>query len=246
MPAAGGAPSWSTVENLVEHRSRAYEYLKHVQQGDTHWLSTVALGPQEQPLQRAVDQTTVLRWFYLGLSIGPLLQLPSGPPFVKAILQLLEEYQYHFSNRAAHIAKIVKAGVQVRHRYLGHEKAEAGGGSVEELKPQLQRVSGEVLYAYLLTPHMAHPLSASQVLTCLCELLPHCYRKLGEPGPSPPTPALAEAVLRIDTIVSEHLLPVTAKHLNACSQGVLQQSLSRADPLFARLVVAGETGDAIE
>ena len=101
MPTAGGAPSWSTVENLVEQRSRAFEYLKRVQQGDTHWLSTVALGSQEQPLHRGVDATTVLRWFYLGLSIGPLLQLQSGPPFVKAVLQLLEELHYHFANRAA-------------------------------------------------------------------------------------------------------------------------------------------------
>ena len=119
MPTAGGAPSWSTVENLVGQRSRAFEYLKRVQQGDTHWLSTVALGPQEGPLHKGVDSTTVLRWsfwpltlparvramvrspspdldpnpgpnpapnqlrFYLGLSIGPLLQLQSGPPFVK-------------------------------------------------------------------------------------------------------------------------------------------------------------------
>ena len=89
MPTAGGAPSWTTVENLVEQRSRSFEYLKRVQQGDTHWLSTVALGPQEQPLHKGVDATTVLRWFYLGLSIGPLLQLQSGPPFVKAVLQLL-------------------------------------------------------------------------------------------------------------------------------------------------------------
>ena len=44
MPNAGGAPSWTTVENLVEQRSRSFEYLKRVQQGDTHWLSTVALG----------------------------------------------------------------------------------------------------------------------------------------------------------------------------------------------------------
>ena len=67
MPTAGGAPSWSTVENLVEQRSRAFEYLKRVQQGDSHWLSTVALGPQEGLLHKGVDSTTVLRWFYVGL-----------------------------------------------------------------------------------------------------------------------------------------------------------------------------------
>ena len=151
MPTAGGAPSWSTVENLVEQRSRAFEYLKRVQQGDTHWLSTVALGPQEQPLHKGVDATTVLRWFYLGLSIGPLLQLQSGPPFVKAVLQLLEELHYHFANRAAQNMKVIKANVRGRahHEKHGHD---AGGGSADELKPQLQRAGGEVLY---LTAHTA-------------------------------------------------------------------------------------------
>ena len=114
MPTAGGAPSWSTVEDLVEQRSRTFAYLKRVQQGDTHWLSTVELGPQEQPLQKGVDATTVLRWFYLGLSIGPLLQLQSGPPFVKAVLQLLEELHYHFANRAAQNMKVIKANVRGR------------------------------------------------------------------------------------------------------------------------------------
>jgi len=247
MPTAGGAPSWSTVENLVEQRFRTFEYLKRVQQGDTHWLSTVALGPQEQPLHKGVDATTVLRWFYLGLSIGPLLQLQSGPPFVKAVLQLLEELQYHFANRAMQNMKVVKANVRGRH--INHEKADAGGGSADDLKPQLQRAGGEVLYAYLLTPHIAHQLSASQVLLCLCELMPHCYRKLGEAGAAgspPPTSALAEAVVKIDGVVAEQLLQVTAKQYNASSQGALQQALSRADPLFAKLMLAGDAGDALE
>ena len=151
MPTAGGAPSWTTVENLVEQRSRSFEYLKRVQQGDTHWLSTVALGPQEQPLHKGVDATTVLRWFYLGLSIGPLLQLQSGPPFVKAVLQLLEELHYHFANRAAQNMKVIKANVRGRaHHERGHD---AASGGADELRPQLQRAGGEARATYLLTSH---------------------------------------------------------------------------------------------
>jgi len=248
MPTAGGAPSWSTVENLVGQRSRAFEYLKRVQQGDTHWLSTVALGPQEGPLHKGVDSATVLRWFYLGLSIGPLLQLQSGPPFVKAVLQLLEELHYHFANRAAQNMKVIKANVRGRaHHEKHHHGHDSAGGSADDLKPQLQRAGGEVLYAYLLTPHIAHQLSASQVLLCLCELMPHCYRKLGEAGAAgapPPTAALAESIIKIDGVVAETILHVAAKQYSASSQGALQQALSRADPLFARLMVAGDGGDA--
>ena len=127
----------------------------------------------------------MLRWFYLGVSIGPLLQLQSGPPFVKAVslpvqkrpygrppparmaprpseqvLQLLEEFQYHFARSTVQNMKIIKA----KHsRRGGLQAGGAGGGSDDDLKPSLQRQNGEVLYAYLLTPHIAHPLSASQV-----------------------------------------------------------------------------------
>jgi hypothetical protein len=45
--------------------------------------------------------------------------------------------------------------------------------------------------------------------------------------------------------MAETILHVAAKQYNAGSHGALQQALSRADPLFARLLVAGD-GDARE
>jgi len=53
-------------------------------------------------------------------------------------------------------------------------------------------------------------------------------------------------VVKIDGVVAEQLLQVTAKQYNASSQGALQQALSRADPLFAKLMLAGDAGDALE
>ena len=82
---------WTRIALLVEQRARSFDYLKQVHQGDMHWLSAVTLGPQDAALSRSVESLQVLRWFYLGVSLGPLLQLPSGPPFVRALLQLFEE-----------------------------------------------------------------------------------------------------------------------------------------------------------
>ena len=186
MPTAGGAPSWTTVENLVEQRSRSFEYLKRVQQGDTHWLSTVALGPQEQPLHKGVDATTVLRWFYLGLSIGPLLQLQSGPPFVKAVLQLLEELHYHFANRAAQNMKVIKANVRGRaHHERGHD---AASGGADELRPQLQRAGGEALPTYshrTLNPIIPHSILAPTPNAHLVPTCSDCSRTTPHPDPDP-------------------------------------------------------------
>jgi hypothetical protein len=231
---------WTRIALLVEQRARSFDYLKQVHQGDMHWLSAVTLGPQDAALSRSVESLQVLRWFYLGVSLGPLLQLPSGPPFVRALLQLFEEFQYHFARSAVQNMKIIKSRGS-------RAAAPAGGSSEDDLRPQLQRMGGEVLYAYLLTPHIAHPLSASQVLQCLCELMPHAYRKLGEPGAEPPSAALVDAVLKIDTVVEEQLISVVVRQYNATSQGALQSALSKADPLFARLMVGSDApADGLE
>ena len=78
------------------------------------------------------------------------------------------------------------------------------------------------------------------MLLCLCELLPHAYRKFSEGSSG--SPALAEAIAKIDGVVEEQFLSVAAKHYNSNATGALQQSLSRADPLFSRLMVGGADG----
>jgi hypothetical protein len=39
-------------------------------------------------------------WFYLGISIGPLLKLPSGQGFVNALKELWDEYEASFGQKS--------------------------------------------------------------------------------------------------------------------------------------------------
>ena len=56
-----------------------------------------------------------LRWLYLGASIAPLLVVPEGSDFLKALLQLFEEYQYHFASAARqNMRKISRLGRPTR------------------------------------------------------------------------------------------------------------------------------------
>jgi len=41
-------------------------------------------------------QKRVFQWFSLGLSLAPLLSIENGPTFVRSLVQLIEEYDYHF------------------------------------------------------------------------------------------------------------------------------------------------------
>ena len=44
--------------------------------------------------------TLVQQWFSLGYSIAEIILLESGNIFVRKVAQLIEEWEYHFSNRA--------------------------------------------------------------------------------------------------------------------------------------------------
>ena len=78
---------------IVERRLQTLEYIKRVYAGECHWLS-VALLPSSDEANKQLDKQAkdaetaqALRWFYLGVSIAPLLPVPEGPIFVRALLQ---------------------------------------------------------------------------------------------------------------------------------------------------------------
>ena len=173
-----------------------------------------------------------LRWLYIGVSLAPLLQRPAGVPFLRALLQLQEEYQYHFrepsENQKAFRAR--SAAGQQRVMMGDH------GDHSDMLKPMLLRVEGKVVYEYLFTPHLAHAISGIQVVLSLCELMSKVYRKLVEctavPGASQD---VLEAVSKADAYFEEHFLAPAAKHADAHAKTAMRGSLGRVDPLFGRL-----------
>ena len=90
------------IEYMINKRVKNLDYLKRVHEGHVFWLNVVKINSSDieryyhpQTLQKRVQQ-----WFYLGVSIAPLLQLENGWSFVRACAQLMEEYEYHFANVA--------------------------------------------------------------------------------------------------------------------------------------------------
>ena len=108
-----------------------------------------------------------LRWFYLGISATGLLQQPSGAPFLRALLQLLEEHQYHFASSTAQSIKAIRARGPRTGQVSGGGAGAGASGPGDDIAPSLQRVGGKVLYEFLLTPHLAHAISALQVRSML-------------------------------------------------------------------------------
>jgi hypothetical protein len=76
-----------------------------------------------------------------------------------------------------------------------------------------------------------------QVALSLSELMIRIYRKLAESSASQnASAAVREAVLRVDGLLEEHFVAPAARHAEALSRTVMRTSLSRQDPLFARVM----------
>jgi len=234
----------SSLAALVDRRIKSFAYLKDVYGGSQHWLSVVSLGanPKEDVDENARGRSAkdeqelqVLRWYSLGVSLAALLPQPPGAPFVRAVLQLLEEYQHYVASSDRQF-KITRA--------RGHRLERGGMANDDDFSVSLQRSGGKVLYEYLLTPHAAHALSGVQVALSLCEVLAKIYQKLIEAAAHSGTLAIVEAVMRVDERLEEHFVVPAVKHTEALAKNTLWQSLGRLDPLFAR--VSGQAASVSE
>lgn len=220
---------------IVERRLRSFAYLKEIYDGsERHWLSVVSFGAAGPKEEGVAEEPHAVRWYYLGLSLATLMAQPPGIPFLRAVLQTLEEHQHHFSSSFAS-----SRGMRAR---ANHHRADD-----ESLTPALHRVNGKVMYEYLLTPHVAHALSGVQLALGLCDLLSNLYRKLAE-CPSAiavaSAPAITDAIHKIDERLEEVFLSPAARHTEGLSKAAMRQSLNRLDPLFARLWSGQTAGGA--
>lgn len=235
--ALGADMSASSISSLLERRMQSCAYLKEVFSGGQHFLSIATLGAPSShhaSSSEGVEEGQILRWFYLGVSLATLQSQPVGPPFVRAMLQLLEEFQHHFSSLTDRNIKNIRAKAQAR-------SGDGDGDRGADFAPCLQRKGGKLLYEYLLTPHVAHSLSGLHVALSLCELLGKIYSKLiaclsaADSGSSNFLSSLIEAISRVDEKLEEHIFVPVTKHAEALAKASLRRSLGKVDPIFGRV-----------
>ena len=99
----------------------------------------------------------VQEWFYLGLSLAPLLQLPNGRPFVRACAQLLEELNYHTSNVAIQSMKAMFRSTALSSSNSTNNLYAPNPSVLDtdkDIRPAIKKVGGTVVYEYLQTPNI--------------------------------------------------------------------------------------------
>lgn len=105
------------LNELVSKRVATLKYLRKAHEGNTHWFNTILLSKNDlanlypnSRMQRRqdhrIEQTKQGRrilihrcrtcnFYTLGISLGALLDITNAPDYVKALTQLLSEFEYY-------------------------------------------------------------------------------------------------------------------------------------------------------
>uniref|UniRef100_A0A7S1KQV0 Uncharacterized protein n=1 Tax=Percolomonas cosmopolitus TaxID=63605 RepID=A0A7S1KQV0_9EUKA len=86
--------------SVQEEEEEEKDSTRGAQVPNIYWMNTCPLTLHEITSFTHPSQLShrLSQWFHLGISLAPLLQLPSGWWFLRALGQLVEEWEYHFSN----------------------------------------------------------------------------------------------------------------------------------------------------
>uniref|UniRef100_A0A7S4D2L0 Uncharacterized protein n=1 Tax=Eutreptiella gymnastica TaxID=73025 RepID=A0A7S4D2L0_9EUGL len=234
MKCDGNSSRLDIIEFLVTRRLKTFEYLKKCLDGQALWLDAVVITPEDicrycQGSDGAMEKRAQ-KWFFLGLSIAPLLDMANGPTFVSSLENIFQEWDYFFSTFVGQSWKwamskatwVVSGAVEISRRAM--ETSEPS--SVQEAQP-LQT---------LVVPSMCSPVDYYEVAYTLLEILSLVYLKFTDESSA--TASGYYSIVQVDAWFKDNVLSFLSKDLTAVSQRVVQQQLTSLDALFEGLKAA--------
>jgi hypothetical protein len=220
----GGEVRSARLEAMVAKRKTNFSYLQRAHVSSSHqasvfWLNCVRI--KEAALQEyitSIPAERTLSFYYLALSLGKLAVQKPSCGIERSMLQLWEEFEYHFANSAS---KFLKYNTS---RNADCFVPELGACS-ESGNVGLCRFSSEIVYSELQTPHLSFPLSYVEVLQSLLSSLEQVYNRFVEEE-SWATTAGYEAVIKVDAKVKHFVINPIARELTQLSIKELQVSVA--------------------
>jgi hypothetical protein len=97
------------LESMIEKRKNNFHYLMEIHQGEGYWLNSVLINHRELHSHISDKASRAVMYYYFGLSLSKILELPAGPATIKAMVQLLEEWEYMFASSTMQSMKYVLA-----------------------------------------------------------------------------------------------------------------------------------------
>eukprot|EP00743_Colponemidia_sp_Colp-15_P004484 GILK01004835.1.p1 GENE.GILK01004835.1~~GILK01004835.1.p1 ORF type:complete len:272 (-),score=32.19 GILK01004835.1:127-942(-) len=216
----------SQIEYVVLKRQKNFDYIRRVHEGRVHWLNVVLITQED--ITKIHDPNVLAKraeqWFYLGVSLAKILDLPNGAYTVRAFSQLLEEYEYHFANTALHGFKFMMTKAQAPPTF--HDAS-----STDPVKPIIYRSGKTAVYEYLTTPNVPFRLDYFQVVFSLCDMLSLVYTKFMDATCA--VPSISEAIIKIDAKVKHNLVSILSREITSLALSILKQQFGQMHSMFA-------------
>ncbi|KAA1477084.1 hypothetical protein DENSPDRAFT_844251 [Dentipellis sp. KUC8613] len=178
--AGGNAPQAASIEylrDLVQKRIITLTYVRNVHDGRSHWFHTIMVSRSEldRVFSDAAMKKRTTRFATLGMSLSTLFDIHHPPDLLRAIISTLQEYEQAKEDGERPINRM--------RIWKRPPKRHANGMSMGDYSMAMTPDASDT--SYLLTPHFPFPLSYSQTLLSLLDILSETYHKLSKLlGPS--------------------------------------------------------------
>jgi len=157
-------------------------------------------------------------WKY-GLEKKVSRYLPGGLPTVRAVAQLIEEWEYYHSGSAMQSMKYMMA----KNSPCIYPQTVPVEGVTDLAKPTIFKFNSSVVYEYLDTTHIALELDYIEVLIALCDTLHNIYGKLFHEETFG-NQAVYDTAVRLDARIKHHVINMVAKELTELSNRRIKAS----------------------
>ncbi|KAI7890487.1 uncharacterized protein EV154DRAFT_248746 [Mucor mucedo] len=198
---------------LVSKRVATIKYIRKAHEGNTHWFNTILLTRESlsgmYPNSKMAKRT--YNFYALGLSLGAILDITNPIDYIKALGQIMTEFERHTSDDSKQKMKNIfrKAKSKDDHSFSDN--------------------TGE--YGYLILPHIPFEMDYFETFFTLIDIMAEAYYKLlvGTEGPIC-TQAYFELVLKCDGKFKKIVTMVT-KELDLLARHAIKEELKVIDPL---------------
>ncbi|EQC34214.1 hypothetical protein SDRG_08417 [Saprolegnia diclina VS20] len=218
------------LEDLVTLRRNDFAYLKalHMDPRRSYFLNVALVREEQLNLKSVLTPEALQRrchqLYYMGLSLGKLLEMTNPSHLALEGCQLMEELDFFFLPSTLQNMKLVVAP-----KGPLYERPTEASGREKELsephRPTLRKWNQKPAYRRLLTPHISFPLDYCELVVSLCEVLTLVYTKLLDETCSR-NAHVFQATLRFDDKIKKLLLEAISKQLATIAAESIKDELA--------------------
>ncbi|KAI8968549.1 hypothetical protein BDF20DRAFT_839642 [Mycotypha africana] len=198
---------------LVSKRVATIKYIRKAHEGNTHWFNTILLT--KESLQQTYPNSKMSKrtnhFYALGLSLGAILDITNPVDYIKALSQIMSEFERHTNDDSKQKMKNIfrKNKNKDENNYTDNAND----------------------YGYLIIPHIPFELDYFETFYTLLDIMAEAYQKLliGTEGPIC-TQAYFEVVLKCDGKFKK-IITIITKELDATARDAIKEELRLINPL---------------